>query len=461
MTETPLLSVRNLEKHYPITEGVLSREVGRVRAVDGVSFDLYRGETLGLVGESGCGKSTVATSIVRLEEPTGGQVIFDSRERERERKAGDAADGSGTHPNDVATFDDEETKAFRRQAQMIFQDPSSSLDPRMTVGETIAEPLRVHGFGDADARRRIVANLLERVGMSPEDYHRFPHEFSGGQKQRISLARALVTNPELIVADEPVSALDVSIQAEILSLIEEIQSEFGLSILFISHDMSVVREVSDRVAVMYLGEIVEIGPTERLFADPQHPYTEALLSSIPTPDPRTRGQGIELTGDVPSPSDPPGGCRFHTRCHRIIQPEGYEFDQEAWRGVMDLRERLGKRAVDVGAAREFVASENDVSVDAVDDAAVAAAIREEFDIPEELSDPRAETVLGEALADVVAGGMDAAAGRLVAEFETVCERRRPPLEETADGHSAACHLHDVTESDDPLRSVSADLTEDQ
>ncbi len=448
----PLLSVRDLTKHYPITEGVLSREVGAVRAVDGISFDLYRGETLGLVGESGCGKSTAATSIIRLEEPTGGAVIFNGRERDPVREPTD-----GPHPNDVTAFDDEELTSFRRQAQMIFQDPSSSLDPRMTIGETIGEPLRVHGFGDRAARRRVVENLLERVGMSAGDVHRFPHEFSGGQKQRISLARALVTNPELIVADEPVSALDVSIQAEILSLINEIQEAFELSILFISHDMGVIREVSDRVAVMYLGEIVEIGPTEELFDDPQHPYTEALLSAIPTPDPRTRERGIQLSGDVPSPADPPAGCRFHTRCHRIIQPERHDLDQAAWRGIMNLRERVSRRNVDVDAAREFVATERGLdSPEAVADDDVARAIRDEFGIPASVSDPDAEAALSTAIAAVLDGDLEGADDLLADEFATVCGRERPALRETDAGHPAACHLHDRTETADALHSASAE-----
>ncbi|MFB6311764.1 MAG: ATP-binding cassette domain-containing protein, partial [Salinirussus sp.] len=236
MTE-PLVRVQDLTKHYPITKGVLRREVGRTRAVDGVDFEIGRGETLGLVGESGCGKSTVGTTLLRLEEPTAGDVYFDGEP--------------------VSEFDGERLKQFRREAQMIFQDPVSSFDPRMTVGQSVAEPLQIHGLRDADRRRAIVEDLLDRVGMMAEDADAYPNEFSGGQKQRIALARALSTNPRLIVADEPVSALDVSVQSEILSLLDSIQEEFGLSLLFISHDMGVVREICDRVAVMYLGEIVE------------------------------------------------------------------------------------------------------------------------------------------------------------------------------------------------------------
>ena len=449
MTEEPLLEVRDLKKHYPITQGILKKQVGSVKAVDGISFDIPRGETLGLVGESGCGKSTAATSIIQLEEPTAGEVVFNGDVP----KNVDAGNG-----NDVTEFEADALKEFRRQAQMIFQDPSSSLDPRMRVGESIAEPLRIHGIEDKAARQEIARNLLDRVGLSRDDYHRFPHEFSGGQKQRISLARALVTNPELIVADEPVSALDVSVQAEILTLMKDIQAEFGLSILLISHDMAVVREICDRVAVMYLGEIVEIGETEELFANPQHPYTQALLSSIPVPDPTVDRAGTTLSGDVPSPSNPPSGCRFHTRCPDVIQPEGYDFEQEHWRAVMDLRTRLAQRDVDIEAVREFVATESDRDVEpgAVSDDDAKAAIRSEFGIPESLQDGRAESVLAEALERIVNEDLAGADELLSTEFETVCERDAPSLSETAPGHQSACHLDSTTATTDSVESAISD-----
>jgi peptide/nickel transport system ATP-binding protein len=417
-----LLEVRGLTKHYPITEGILRTEVGRVRAVDGVDFTVERGETLGIVGESGCGKSTAATSLLRLEEPTAGEVLFDGE--------------------DITGYDDAELKRFRRRAQMIFQDPTSSFDPRMSVGESVAEPLVIHGVADRERRRRIVEDLLERVGLSADDAGRYPHEFSGGQKQRIALARALVVNPDLIVADEPTSALDVSVQADILRLIEDVQAEFGLAIVFISHDMGVVREVCDRVAVMYLGEVVEVGPTGAVFSDPQHPYTRALLSAIPTLDPRQRGGGVELTGDVPAPSDPPPGCRFHTRCPEVIQPGGYEFEQSAWRGVLDLRVRLRREGIDVDAVREFVASERDAGPESVDGTALRAAIREEFGIPARLSDPAADDVVETSLEEILAGDPDRARERLAEAFRTVCEERPTDLQTTVAGHEAACHLHD-------------------
>ncbi|SFR46396.1 ABC transporter ATP-binding protein [Halogeometricum limi] len=425
-SDAPLLEVRNLKKHYPITEGVLKRQVGNVRAVDGISFAVERGETVGLVGESGCGKSTAATSLLRLEEPTDGEVLFEGR--------------------DITEYDKKELKRFRREAQMIFQDPTSSFDPRMSVGESVAEPLTVHGMRDRERRRRIVKDLLERVGLSADDIDRYPHEFSGGQKQRIGLARALVLNPKLIVADEPVSALDVSIQAEILSLMKDVQTEFGLGMLFISHDLSVVREICDRVAVMYLGEIVEFAATDELFENPQHPYTRALLSSIPQPDPTKRGSAVELSGDVPSPSNPPSGCRFHTRCPEVIPPEGYDFEQKTWRSVMDLRVRLGRDGVNAEAVREFVASESGQEPESVPADRVRAEIRREFDIPEELSDPRAEEVLSTALRHLA--NDEQAEGRelLAEEFETVCESSAPELRRTPAGHVASCHLVSEAES---------------
>jgi len=435
MTDKPILSVRNLKKHYILKAGLLNRTVGAAKAVDGISFDIYQGETLGLVGESGCGKSTAATSIMHLEEPTDGEVIFNGGGR-----AGESRNDDGTHPNDVTKFSKKELKAFRRDAQMIFQDPSSSFNPRMTVGSAIAEMLLVHGMDDKHRRRAIVEDLLERVGLSPEDYDRYPHEFSGGQKQRIALARALVLNPDFIVADEPVSALDVSIKAEVLSLINDLQEEFGLSLLFISHDMSVIRKVCDRVAVMYLGEIVEIGKTEELFANPQHPYTEALLSAIPTPDPRTRAQGIELTGEVPNPANPPSGCRFHTRCHRVIQSNDVDMDQDAWRAVLNFRDSVKSEAIDIDLIEENALIEEGGDGDA-SDGAIKDQIRDEFNLPDQLGDTSAETSLERALDWIVDGEMEEAADFLSEEFMTPCEETVPEFTDHGDGHRSACLRH--------------------
>ena len=435
MTDS-ILSVRDLEKHYPVTKGILSRQVGAVRAVDGISFDIYPGETLGLVGESGCGKSTAASSIIRLEEPTGGEVIFNGGDRTSATRR-----ENGTHPNDVTEFNKKELKAFRRGAQMIFQDPSSSFDPRQTVGSSISEMLLVHGMQDRYRRRAIVEDLLERVNMSAEDYDRYPHEFSGGQKQRIALARTLVLNPDLVIADEPVSALDVSVQAEVLSLLDELQDEFGLSVLLISHDMGVVQEVCDRVAVMYLGEIVEIGETAEIFRDPKHPYTEALVSAVPTPNPYTRRKDIQLRGTVPNPANPPSGCRFHTRCHRVIQSSEYDLEQAQWRGVLNLRQQVESGALEIDKVRQSAAVAADVEPSEVDNRAVREQIRTEFDLPAELPDREAEQVLGDALAALVSGDQSDAADLLSSEFVTPCEQTKPEFTDHGDGHESSCLRH--------------------
>lgn len=290
-----ILEVKNLVKHFPITKGfIFQRQVGAVQAVDDVSFSIRRGETLGLVGESGCGKTTTGRVILRLMEPTRGEANFEGR--------------------NIFRLNKEDLRRMRRDLQIIFQDPYSSLNPRMTVGDIIGEPLEIHNLARGKEKLRRVQELLEIVGLSPYHANRYPHEFSGGQRQRIGIARALAVNPKLIICDEPVSALDVSIQAQVLNLLEELQKEFGLTYLFIAHDLSVVKHISDRVAVMYLGRVVELADADELFANPQHPYTEALLSAVPIPDPAIRRERIILPGDVPSPVNPPQGCRFHTRC---------------------------------------------------------------------------------------------------------------------------------------------------
>jgi oligopeptide transport system ATP-binding protein len=302
-----LLQVEDLKVYFPIRTGiVVSRHVGDVRAVDGISFAVKRGETLGLVGESGCGKSTTGRAIIRLYDPTAGRIVFD-----------------GT---DISSVKGRELTSMRRRMQMIFQDPYSSLDPRQTAGGTVSEPLEIHGVGTAKERRERVRELLSTVGLNPAYADRYPHEFSGGQRQRIGVARALALEPDLIVADEPISALDVSIQAQIINLLERLQGRLQLTYLFIAHDLSVVRHISDRIAVMYLGRIVEVAPSRELNTSPLHPYTVALLSAIPVPDPKVEAKRrrIILKGDVPSPVNPPSGCRFHTRCwlrERLGNPE--------------------------------------------------------------------------------------------------------------------------------------------
>lgn len=297
-----LLQVDDLKMHFPITRGIIfQRQVGAIKAVDGINFSLYKGETLGLVGESGCGKSTTGRAILQLYRPTSGHVVFEGK--------------------DLTQTGGEELRKMRRRMQMIFQDPYASLNPRMTVGSIIGEPLEVHNIGSSrKERQERVQELLKTVGLNPYFVNRYPHEFSGGQRQRIGIARALAVNPAFIVCDEPISALDVSIQAQVINLLEDLQDELGLTYLFIAHDLSVVRHISDRIAVMYLGKVVELADRDALYDKPMHPYTQALLSAVPIPDPQIEGkrQRVILEGDVPSPANPPKGCHFCTRCPRVM-----------------------------------------------------------------------------------------------------------------------------------------------
>jgi oligopeptide/dipeptide ABC transporter ATP-binding protein len=307
----PLLRVVGMKKHFPIMRGIVfKRAVGSIKAVDGVSFDLHRGETLGLVGESGCGKSTVAKTLLRLEEPTDGHAYYKGE--------------------DIFALDKSALRRMRRQIQIVFQDPYASLNPRMTVGDIITEAWEIHKDVVPKAEHGDRAReLLRRVGLSPEDMNRYPHQFSGGQRQRVGIARGLTLNPDIIICDEPVSALDVSVQAQVVNLLEEIQQEFGIAYVFVAHDLSVVRHISDRVAVMYLGRIIEIGDDTDIYEKPTHPYTQALLSAVPIPDPEARGTGdrIVLEGDVPSPANPPSGCHFRTRCWKAQEICEHEYPE--------------------------------------------------------------------------------------------------------------------------------------
>jgi len=312
-----LLEACDVVKHFPITRGIVfQRVVGAVRAVDGVSFTIEKGKTLGLVGESGCGKSTLGRLILRLIETTSGSIFFEGR--------------------DITKLNRRDLRELRKDMQIVFQDPQASLNPRLPVGEAIAEPLEVFGMVKGRDKRKKVGDLMELVGINPASMNRYPHEFSGGQKQRIGVARALALNPKLIVCDEPVSALDVSIQAQVVNLFQDLQDRLGLTYLFIAHDLSVVEHISDYVAVMYLGKIVEYAPAEKLYADPKHPYTQALLSAVPVPDPDHVPNRILLEGDVPSPANPPSGCRFHTRCKYAMPicseqvPSRIEFSEKHW-----------------------------------------------------------------------------------------------------------------------------------
>ncbi|SDQ87666.1 ABC transporter ATP-binding protein [Natronobacterium texcoconense] len=533
-TDEPLVRVDDLQKYFWENDSLLDRLLGdepvAVRAVDGVSFDIHEGETLGLVGESGCGKSTTGETLLRLQDRSDGDVEFDGRS---------VYDLEGAALND-----------FRREAQVVFQDPFSSLDPRMTIGEIVTQPLEIHDWpwtdpgvetrvevrtdgisddivtataaddidklvtptdgvatahvtvrADADVerlaedvaadhtvdvadgvvaeveedltvevtrdqgitvhvsvdrstgelRRNHATGLLDRVGLSVDQLDRYPHEFSGGQRQRIGIARALALEPEFLVLDEPTSALDVSVQAQVLNLLDDLQEEFDLTYLLISHDLSVIRHICDRVAVMYLGEIVEIGPVEAIFEEPKHPYTRALLESVPRASTAEQDRDIEtLSGDVPSPRDPPSGCRFRTRCPKVIPPADMNIDQDVFRDLMDLRERVEGRDVSletVGDGGEFEFEDGQVSGGDVD--AFVAALKDRLldrKLPAEH-----DAVVEEALAHLAESDWDGAAQRLRETYESVCERENPPLAVShADSdHPAACHLYDASVPGEP------------
>lgn len=420
MTDNKLVEVRNLEKHYyeqdSIVDRIFRNDPVTIRAVDGISFNIHSGETLGLVGESGCGKSTSAETLMRLREPTGGRVLFDG--------------------DNVFNLSGAGLKEFRRRAQIMFQDPFSSLDPRMTVGEIIREPLDVHDVGSPEERQARVQELLEQVGLRPEQQDRYPHEFSGGQRQRIGFARTLALEPDFIVLDEPVSALDVSIQAQILNLLSDIQDDLNLTYLFIAHDLSVVKHVSDRVAVMYLGEIVEIGPTEEIFKQPKHPYTQALLESVPRAETNEKQRDVTaLSGDVPSPRHPPSGCRFRTRCSKVIPPSDIDITQPLYYEIMEYRNKLENDQIDLDFIKDQANREQSNSF--------TEAIKNElFTESFNGSDTTAVMKSFEALKK---DNGDRAIRLLRDQYESICETSSPSLNES--NHTASCHLL-TNETDD-------------
>lgn len=414
----PLVEVDGLTKRFQNESGLLSWlnyepaadglpfEIGHewVRAVEDVSFTIRKGETLGLVGESGCGKSTLARTVMQLLEPTAGDVYF---------KGQNLADLSG-----------EALRRTRRDIQMIFQDPQSSLNPRMKVGKIIEEPMAAHDMLDAEGRAARARELLEKVGLDPQHYNRYPHAFSGGQRQRINLARALSVNPDFIVCDEPVSALDVSIQAQVLNTMRDLQEEFGLTYLFIAHDLSVIRHISDRVAVMYLGQIVELAEREELFEHPKHPYTEALLDAIPVPDPRADGARGVLDGEVPSPIDPPSGCRFRTRCPELIAPEAYDLTDDEWAAIRQFMRHVDR---------------HDFRADDVEDVETAF-------FPDGYPNGDAGDVVRAAVDDLADDEWGTAVDRLTTSFAATspCARSEPDYDvDTTYGDDAfvACHLY--------------------
>jgi peptide/nickel transport system ATP-binding protein len=412
-----LLRVEGLKKYFQSTDGLfggfsldtsggfpISYDVESVQAVDDVSFEIREGETLGLVGESGCGKSTLGRTILRLLDPTDGAVYFEGE--------------------NIADLEKEDMRQTRQRMQMIFQDPQSSLNPRMKVGPIVEEPMKAHDMYDDTEREQRARELLETVGLDPQHYNRYPHQFSGGQRQRINLARALSVDPDFIVCDEPTSALDASIQAQVLNTMRELQEEFGLTYLFISHDLSVIRHIADRVAVMYLGKIVELGDKEEVFEHPKHPYTQALLSSIPIPDPGKSGHREVLKGDLPNPVDPPSGCRFRTRCPSLIAPEEYELTDEQWDSIRSFVRAVDRRSFDPESESQ---------------------LRERFFGGVPLSG-EAERVVDEAVDLVLAGDWEEATALLSGAFaeQSICAREIPSYDvdpEYGDVHFTACHLY--------------------
>ena len=419
VTDGPILEVNDLKKHYIDSTGIVDRirssTPGRVHAVDGVSFTVSRGDTVGIVGESGCGKSTLAETLVGLKKPTSGNATL--------------------FENDIHEWVDQNRKRFARNVQFVFQDPSSSLDPKMTIRELIREPLEVHNVGTRDHQNGLVEDTITKVGLSVDQLDRYSSELSGGQRQRVGIARAIVLEPQLLVLDEPTSALDVSVQAQILNLLNEIQEDLDLTTLIISHDISVIRYLCNKVLVMYLGKVAEMGTTENIFNNPSHPYTKTLLESVPKVG-ETDAEYDEVDPNIPSPRNPPEGCRFHTRCPVIIPPDNFEFQQNEWRSIFDykLDLRSGK------LTHEKLASMADQQGIDKNKENMMELVRDKYDFEETLSDSAAQKILTESLTHLIEGETDSAYNTIAEVFQSPCEKKAPSSSAVADDHETFCHL---------------------